>query len=102
MIWDFIRDFLVQYVFGGTLSDGTFSNGCFVTLNSDGDALTTSNIGFKLPFIDNAAGYESITINIGDWLSTTATIIIMCLIVFLFVMLVRWVYKTVVSAFLLR
>lgn len=107
LIWDYIRDFLVQYIFGGFDSLGN-SYGCqvgFFTNNSfEYDSASTSDLYVNIGDVGLNNNLEGIFqyITLGDWLSTTCTIIIMCLIVVLFALLVRWVFKTVVSAFLLK
>ena len=105
MIWDYIRDFLVQNVFGGTTSDGQYFSG-FV-----GNFRTTEN-GIGLGNLDDIYlpmnGYndyigDSIEgICLGDYLSTTTTIIIMALAVVLMCLLVRWIWRVVSSAMLLK
>lgn len=105
LIWDYIRDFLVQHIFGGvdstnhfyqcTIGNMTSHSGSYFIGNT---ATTYVPINLFTDDLEETVDF----ISIGDWLSTTTTIIIMCLIVVLFAMLVRWVFKTVVSAFLLR
>ena len=99
-IWDLIRDFLVQYIFGGYNSQGV-SYSCSVGFDAqEGTSFGTEYTLVPLTFQSD----DGLTLHlcIGDWLSTTTTIIIMCLIVVLFCLLVRWIFKTVTSAFLLR
>lgn len=101
LIWDYIRDFLVQNIFGGWLSDGTYVDTCF-GFDNGGGSIIGNDIYYTLNGYISATTGTDVTISLSDWLATTTTIIIMCLIVVLFAMLVRWVFKTVVSAFLLR
>lgn len=110
MIWDFIRDFFVQFIFGGTCSDGSSFGGLIgAFINTDGDYLLGkgdevyySNGTICLSTMEvESLGHEWY-ITLGDWLSTTATIIVMCLIVFLLICLVRWIFRAVSSAMLLK
>lgn len=85
MLWDLIRDFFVQHVFGGTLSSGylvTAEYGrldIFINGESDDSIGIGSTALFKLIDNDNGAGY----ILLSDWLSTTATAISITIIVVL-------------------
>lgn len=106
MIWDYINEFLVQYVFGGYVNGQNYGGVIGTLFYDDGgymasDGYTTASVLVNSGLKDSA-DCAPLYMTLGNYLATTATIIIMCLIVFLFVMLVRWVYKTVVSAFLLR
>jgi len=105
MIWDYIRDFIVQYITGGTTSlDDSYNGfiGSVYGLDPDygGDYAYTSEI--FVPFKGNLGGNEMGWICFGDWLATTITVVIMVLLVVFAVWLVRWVFRAVTSAFLLR
>jgi len=105
MIYTYIRDFLVTYIFGGHTSDGDSFGGLV------GHFRTTES-GIGPGFIDDTylplSGYNDYIgdniegICLGDWLSTTFTIIIMCMIVAFCIWLVRWIFKAVSSAMLLK
>lgn len=83
-MWDIIRDYLVEYFFGGTTSSGqTFAN-------TVGNNLDTSNMALDI-------GNNSIVL--GDYLSTSATIIILVLFVIALYLLIKWVFKLVQGAF---
>lgn len=108
MLWDIIRDFIVQNITGGSLSDGTIISGGYLghisvydinnELVDSGVYQTTEYDVLKIGSSSDA----SVFINYADWLATTFTIISMCLIVVFAIWLVRWVFKAVSSAFLLR
>lgn len=83
MLWDLIRDFFVQLIFGGTDSNGTMYD-CVVDGNS-----YTSDFVFDM---GNPTLGSSHTIALGDWLSTTATMISITIIV---VLCCLFVYKIV-------
>lgn len=99
MLWDIIRDWFVQYIFGGYASDGNYYYG-IVGNNAwvEGDNINTSisdNSVFYLPMQGwNADELGAIKyISLADWLSTTATIITLiagCVLLFL---LVKWLFK---------
>lgn len=87
MLWDFIRDFFVQYIFGGVDSQENYYGGMIC------EGLTTDSSVLHIFDTD---------ITIGSWLSTTMTIICLVLISICFILLVRWLFKAVTSAFLLK
>lgn len=101
MLWDIIRDFFVQYIFGGYLSNGDFYYGMIGHANIynvngswvdsiDVDTLVyTTNIGV----VDGYSSNDSAFISLGDWLSTTFTIITLCLICFFFLKLTIYLFK---------
>lgn len=80
MLWNIIRDFFVNNVFGGTPSTGNA-----VALPLGGSLDTTSTLNQELP------------IGLGDWLSTTATIIVLCALTFALAKLVVWLVKFIGS-----
>lgn len=107
MIWNLIRDFYVQYIFGGVDSsrsvfEGFFIGGLYNKENPNYYELDTSN--FYIPL----NGYESIDefsidyISFGDWLSTTATIITMIAFVIGIIAFMVWLFKLVGNLIMLR
>lgn len=97
MIWDYIRDFFVQYIFGGYTSNEVGYGGVIGQ-----DYTTALDIGFNFGESDSSGNFSAQLLTLGDWLSTTATIICMVLISICFILLVRWIFKAVASAFLLK
>lgn len=101
MIWNFIRDFIVENITGGYNSNlDYFSGSLGYGFNLEGNEITdTEQLAFNV-------GYDGlgkpVYFNVGDWLATTLTIICMCLIVAFAIWLVIWVFKAVAHAFLLR
>ena len=106
-LWNIIRDFFVVYVFGGCDSSRVFHEGNFLgyvgnSAMSEEDYLSSSALMIK---IDNAVTNINISdngtstmvndfyISFADWLSTTATIITLCLLVFVLYLLVRWIFR---------
>lgn len=80
-LWNIVRDFFVQYIFGGYDSEGTMHNACLIggTNNATDMQLTIGNL----------------TLSLSDWLASTLTIITMlALCVFLY-LVVRWVFRLV-------
>lgn len=103
-LWNIIRDFFVQYIFGGTLSNGSqiihniigkvnvYVNGSF----DDRYLISTDFLGFVFNGANFDYDYESQIvsfISVGDWLSTTATIITLCAICFFLFLFVRWLFR---------
>lgn len=94
MLWDLIRDFFVEYIFGGWTSNGIQCDG-FITYEGgfSGNTFGTSDTIFKLNnfyFFDDLE--TPLYITFGDWLSTTATIIALTIIV---VLCCLFVYKII-------
>lgn len=89
MLWDLIRDFFVMHVFGGYASNGLNYECSIGTLwyaeGEEGEEILSITTLFNL---DNT-GYQ---ISMGDWLSTTATIISITIIV---VLCCLFIYKII-------
>lgn len=95
MLWDLIRDFFVQHVFGGCNSDGTYYNATLGNLvNSDDDwAGSVTELRYKVgQFLLPDKTVIPTYMSLGDWLSTTATIISITIIV---VLCCLFVYKII-------
>lgn len=107
MIWDYIRDFFVQYITGGWTSSGEQCS-CYIgnftnTARDTYEDVYTEGFYLKLGDVINGGTDSQLQyICFGDWLATTLTIICMCLIVAFAIWLVIWVFKAVAHAFLLR
>lgn len=86
-LWTLIRDFLVQNIFGGTDSVGTEYVG-----DISGN-YNSSSFMFEI---------NGQSISIGDWLSTTFTIVTLVLFLVLLCILAKWLFKVVSGLFLLR
>lgn len=102
MLWDLIRDFFVIHVFGGVTSDGTFIGGMLGSITDIDanyyDAMTTAHLYFPIgeTFIWDNDSYVSKTfMSIGDWLSTTATIISISIIVVLCCLFIKKIVSTI-------
>lgn len=99
-LWNIIRDFFVQYIFGGIASNGNvyteFIAGNFDYYYDgvyDETALGSLN-DFRLYHEwQNANGSYTISIGFADWLSTTATIIVLIGICFALWHFVRWLFR---------
>lgn len=81
MLWNIIRDWFVQYIFGGVDSLGNTHNLPLGENLDNFDAISTLNIGM------------------GDWLSTTATIITLVLLIIMLLSLVRFIVRQVSGLF---
>lgn len=99
-LWNLIRDFFVKNIFGGLLSDGeTFVDGCFIGLgyhnqNLDGAPITTSSMMVNIGnYNDFTADIPLNSLSLGDWLSTTFTIITLVLLVIFLYIFVKWIFK---------
>ena len=105
-LWNIIRDFFVQYIFGGTdslnVGYSSFVGYLFTASGNAGNQLpnydnaTTDlffvNIGNQA--ISNDLEYQGIMyMSIGDWLSTTFTIITLIAICFFLFLVVRWLFR---------
>lgn len=98
LLWNMIRDFYVNYIFGGI--DSNYNNNASNFMIGYGKypdgtgALKSSGI-----FFDIGNGYS---ITIGDWLSTTATVITLVVLVLVLFLFLRWLFKVVSGLILLR
>lgn len=103
-MWAIIRDFYVEYIFGGTLSNGYLrGTGTIGSLLAGSNRSQAKINETYIPLaLTKADGTTYSYINFGDWLSTTATIITLVVMVFLLFLLVRWVYKICAGLFTLR
>lgn len=105
LLWDIIRDWFVQYVFGG-MSSGTDGNRVFYGFLGRVGYLSGDSVNYDI-YADSANVYVPLgstwldtgseepinLISLGDWLSTTATIItLIALCLFLF-LAVKWVFN---------
>lgn len=114
ILWDIVRNWFVEFVFGGTLSTGEIVNGAHMgtyyavgsdlVFNADTSSVFTNqtylphgnDVYSYTPFqyidIADETAYDVVS-NVGDWLSTTATIItLIALCLFLF-LAVKWVFN---------
>ena len=96
MLWDIIRDFFVQYIFGGTTSSGQGYSGFIgydylyeARLHTSDTLVVFNNIMTQ----DGDFDAPIMFLSIGDWLSTSATIIILCLVILFFIKLTIWFFK---------
>lgn len=88
MLWDLIRDFFVQHVFGGYDSEGNaFST--FIGKLKDVDGAEDLSWAESIWFTIDSNGNQ---LALGDWLSTTATAISITIIV---VLCCLFIYKIV-------
>lgn len=113
-LWNLIRDWFVQYIWGGALSNGDiiYSNviGNAYIYNYDegsyNDLMVTSwdYFSFKTPFdiVDGEIHYSTFVISFGDWLSTTSTIIVLILLLIAFGYLIVNLFKMFSNIFSLK
>lgn len=82
MLWDIIRDWFVQHVWGGiTSSNATFGG----IIGSNNNSIMKSNT-----FIFTIGDYK---LSMGDWLSTTSTIIVLVLMCAFLFLVVRYLFR---------
>lgn len=112
-LWNIIRDFFVQYVFGGYNSNGDIFYDNFLgnvyMFDAEGNSLsaTPENTAEGLMvYLKNtycatggSMSTELVYMSIGDWLSTTATIItlvgLFIAITLLIISLFKWIVRLV-------
>lgn len=92
-IWNLLRDFFVQYIFGGYTSTGEIYSGVI------GSQQNTQNIFVAADNIVDSSG-NVVNLSIGDYLSTTATIITLVVFVGILFLFLKWLFK-VISGFIL-
>lgn len=105
LLFDIIRDWFVMYIWGGFTSLGEpFSCSIGLLRYSDlweGESSNLNDVSFRISNGFNSDGSEFLTyIGLGDWLSTTSTIIVMILLCVVFGLMVRWLFR--LTAGLLR
>lgn len=107
MLFTIIRDFFVQHVWGGYDSQfqpyspfiGQFFNQDF-NLDQPGIAEIYVPVGKNL--VSSLGDEVDMYISLGDWLSTTSTIITMVVILVCIAFFIRWLFKVVSNSILLR
>lgn len=110
-LWNLIRDFFVINIFGGvTSTEEFFSHNIVGYINqvsesgsddnlvcSTGDfVLSVSNISNKPDNLNgsiNMSDTSQYFLSMGDWLSTTFTIITLILLVIFLYIFVKWIFK---------
>lgn len=102
-LFNSIRDFFVRYVFGGTLTNTSDSNNYFYGIGqvNGSNVFVRSNISFVKTGLLDPNG-NPIYLRFGDWLSSMATIVSMITIVILICLFIRWIFKIVSGAIILR
>lgn len=107
-----IRDFFVHFVFGGLDSTGRdfgtplWISGALVypgeTMQSDSEyisaGITNTGVASNMFDFGNWGTFEYV--NLADWLSSTATIITLCLLLFAVFLAIKFLFKLVAGSFL--
>lgn len=107
MLFDIIRDFFVQHVWGGIDSNGDYFYarlGSFISGLNFETYIDLDGTNYYVPIggIDGADDYYVQGIAFSDWLSTTSTIITLVLILICIAFFIRWIFKVCSNAILLR
>lgn len=101
LLWDIIRDWFVMNIFGGVSSSGLYSSPLVGRFGNPGsyDLVYADQVFVSSPILVNSSfdgllddtltGY----ISLGDWLSTTSTIIVLIALCFFFFLMVRWLFR---------
>ena len=97
-LWNLIRDFFVENIFGGFLSDGNFIENKIGGLNSS--YTTDTEMGYTGSLFYQVSNYDWVNdsptpvyLGLGDWLSTTFTIITLILLVIVLYIFVKWIFR---------
>lgn len=102
-LWNIIRDFFVQYFFGGLDSQGRefgSSMGGGYDAQQSLTPFDTTYFCFKFSNIyEDNSGSQTVFYSIGDWLSTTMTIITLIALAFFLFLVVRWLFKLTAGLF---
>ena len=96
MLWDIIRDWFVQYIFGGITSTGEVYSGYIGLVARNTFDYEYAGTGyFMLPINGLEANTDLLThyISMGDWLSTTSTIILLVLMCIFLFLCVRYLFR---------
>lgn len=81
-LWNLIRNFFVEHVFGG-----------FTVVNGTVRPISGNMVYYDNGIIDSRSYFLSNGISLGDWLSTTFTIITLVLLVMFLYIFVKWIFK---------
>lgn len=103
-LWNIIRDFFVQYFFGGFDSQGReFGSSLGAGFLDDAQGINpmdTNYFAFKFSNIwEDNSGVNVVYYSLGDWLSTTMTIITLIALSFFLFLVVRWLFKLTAGLF---
>lgn len=103
-LWNIIRDFFVEHVFGGINSANRYFNGVVgAFIRSDNNTAQVGSItNVFVPISARGSSYEYVAMDIGDWLSTTATIATLIIILVVIACFIRWIFKVCSNSLLLR
>lgn len=104
-LWNMIRDFIVQYIFGGNTSTGQRFSGFFGAVHIEGSSSTSTlnNTEVLVPVdMYKWSGEHIDAVGVGDWLSTTTTIIVLAIFVVILFLLLKWLFKTISGLILLK
>lgn len=107
MLFTIIRDFFVQHVWGGTDSHFEVFNSFIGSLVNDTYEFDKGYLSqFYVPvgknIVDAVGNKTNCYMAIGDWLSTTSTIITLVVILVCIAFFIRWIFKVCSNAILLR
>lgn len=108
MLWDIIRDFYVQYIFGGTTSTKEYFSGYMGKLYALTGGANSWDSGSGAYSVITGSLYDdrhlqvNAYMSMGDWLSTTFTVITLIVFVFILYIFLKWLFKTVSGLFLLK
>lgn len=97
-LWNLIRDFFVINIFGGYASNNDiYGNRLGLVYGSqslESEFFDTSDPLFKISDVNWRSDInESMYISMGDWLSTTFTIITLVLLTIFLIIFVKWIFK---------
>lgn len=101
-LWNIIRDWFVEYVFGGTNYNGEIFSGQlgrFGYLNGEDYKydIVSNNSDIYVPlganFFDAGSETTLNLISFGDWLSSTATLIVLIALCLFLFLAVKWVFN---------
>lgn len=102
-LWNIIRDWFVNNVFGGKPSTGNIvDHNCIGNIlykygdNVESHKGFTTNLIFNISQVNENGSSVVIGdgyLTLADWLSTTATIIVLCAMCFFLFLVVRWLFR---------
>lgn len=96
LLWDIIRDWFVMNIWGGSTSEAYdyYASVGRVFIQGEGTEVSnTHDIMVPVKLFSFVYGSEVDYISLGDWLSTTSTIIVLIAICVGFFFLVRWLFR---------
>lgn len=106
VLWNIIRDWFVTYIFGGVTSTLEFYSGFLGSIYNGSpdyyEDMTNINYYVNVGGLEDFGETTNVFLSLGDWLSSTATIITLVALCFALAFFIRWIFRVFSNAIILR